>query len=173
MKALQDQQQKNQQNQQNQQPTTNHSNLNTTTISTTFDYTKTNIENNEHQTSTSSSSSSSSSFDTFAFKAFGVCTNGTYTIKSKSNSSFVLFINNRLVESPSIKRSMEEIYHDTLPRGSKPFIYLSLILPGVHVDVNVHPTKRQVAILFEEKLCTVLAEAMRNLLRSVNTSRTC
>ncbi len=108
---------------------------------------------------------------TFAYKAYGLITNGSYCVP-KSSSAFLLFINNRLVESATLKRAMENVYLETLPKGAKPFIYLSLDLPGPHLDVNVHPTKREVAFLHEDILYDALAKATRDLLRCTKTSRT-
>lgn len=54
------------------------------------------------------------------------------------------FSTERLVECTALKRAIEIVYAATLPKSSKPFIYMSIILPPEHVDVNVHPTKREV-----------------------------
>jgi DNA mismatch repair protein MutL len=105
------------------------------------------------------------SFNYYAYRVFGLITSSTYCVP-KSSVAFILFINDRLVDCPSIKRSIENIYADTLPKGCKPFIYLSLHLPGPHVDVNVHPTKREVALLFEDNLCEDLANDVKHLLSS-------
>lgn len=43
-----------------------------------------------------------------------------------------------------MKRAIEIVYAATLPKASKPFVYMSIQLPSEHVDVNVHPTKREV-----------------------------
>jgi len=39
---------------------------------------------------------------------------------------------------------MESVYAPILPTHTHPFLYLALDLPPAHVDVNVHPTKREV-----------------------------
>ena len=119
---------------------------------------------------TSHGKQSSSKF-AFAFKATGLITNGSYSAP-KSSAAFILFINDRLVESSSLRRAVETIYSDTLPKGGKPFVYISLELPGPHIDVNVHPTKREVAFLHEDRLCDAVAAAVRECIGSATASRT-
>lgn len=116
-------------------------------------------------------SSASNQCASFAVEVHGMITNASYN-PPKSSQTFVLFINDRLVESPCLKKAVESAYIDVLPRGTKPFCYLSLTLPGPHVDVNIHPTKREVAILHEEELCRLLAHTTRDLLWSTASSRT-
>jgi len=53
----------------------------------------------------------------------------------------------------------------------KPFVYLTLEVPGPHVDVNVHPTKKEVAFLHEDRLCESIAIAVRKTLSSLTSSR--
>lgn len=43
-----------------------------------------------------------------------------------------------------MKRAIEVVYAATLPKASKPFVYMTIVLPPENVDVNVHPTKREV-----------------------------
>jgi DNA mismatch repair protein MLH1 len=62
----------------------------------------------------------------------------------------VLFINGRLVESLPLKRCVESLYSVLLPKTAKPFIFLSIQMPPHWVDVNIHPTKREVAMLYED-----------------------
>lgn len=53
----------------------------------------------------------------------------------------------RAVESSMLKKMVENIYITLLPKGSHPFIYLSLEINPQNVDVNVHPTKREVCLV--------------------------
>lgn len=48
------------------------------------------------------------------------------------------------MESSAIRRAVENVYAPVLPANTHPFVYLSIELPPPHVDVNVHPTKREV-----------------------------
>ncbi|TFK41668.1 DNA binding protein [Crucibulum laeve] len=84
---------------------------------------------------------------------------------------FLLFINHRLVESSRMKRALEAIYHGILPKGAAPFIYLSLQIDPRSVDVNVHPTKREVHFLNEEAITERIADALQKKLAGQSQSR--
>ncbi|KII91185.1 hypothetical protein PLICRDRAFT_37887 [Plicaturopsis crispa FD-325 SS-3] len=95
-------------------------------------------------------------------------TNANYQAKK---TVFLLFINHRLVESPRIKRALEAVYNGILPKGAAPFIYLSLLIDPRSVDVNVHPTKREVHFLNEEHITERIADALQEKLVGQNQSR--
>eukprot|EP01087_Luapelamoeba_hula_P019226 TRINITY_DN6345_c0_g1_i1.p1 TRINITY_DN6345_c0_g1~~TRINITY_DN6345_c0_g1_i1.p1 ORF type:complete len:775 (+),score=111.00 TRINITY_DN6345_c0_g1_i1:215-2326(+) len=103
------------------------------------------------------------------FKLDGYVTNANY---SKKVGNFILFINHRLVESPNIKKAVEGIYADYLPKNTHPFIYLSLEMAPQNVDVNVHPTKRQVHFLREDTVVETIQKALETTLHGSNSSRT-
>ncbi|KIO17064.1 hypothetical protein M407DRAFT_33278 [Tulasnella calospora MUT 4182] len=85
----------------------------------------------------------------------------------------LLFINHRLVDSTRIKRAIEAIYSPVLPKGSSPFIYLSLVISPQHIDVNVHPTKREVHFINEEQIVDDIANAIQDeVVKSGGQSRT-
>ncbi len=45
-------------------------------------------------------------------------------------------------------------------------------LPAHHVDVNVHPTKREVGFLHQEELIEAVRDAIETTLKASNNSRT-
>jgi DNA mismatch repair protein MLH1 len=117
----------------------------------------------------SSSSGDDAAADRFSFNIRGRLSNANYSSK---RGMFILFINNRLVESPSIKRTVEALYEDLLPKHTHPFVYLSIDMPAHHVDVNVHPTKKEVHFLYEAELLRALHGQVGRLLAGANASRT-
>ena len=74
--------------------------------------------------------------DALVFSINGLISNANFSSK---RGICIIFINNRLVECVSVKRVIEAVYAEVLPRHSHPFIYLSMRMPPQHVDVNVHP----------------------------------
>jgi DNA mismatch repair protein MLH1 len=107
--------------------------------------------------------------DRWGFKAEGLISSANYSAKK---STFLLFINHRSVESTAIRKGIEKAYTPFLPKGAKPFVYLSLDIDPARVDVNVHPTKREVGFLNEDEIIEIICEEINIKLGSVDTSRT-
>ncbi|KAK7042995.1 DNA mismatch repair protein Mlh1 [Paramarasmius palmivorus] len=95
-------------------------------------------------------------------------TNANYQAKK---TVFLLFINHRLVESTRIKRALEAVYNGILPKGAFPFLYLSLRVDPRAVDVNVHPTKREVHFLNEEGITERICDKVQEKLAEKSQSR--
>jgi len=83
----------------------------------------------------------------------------------------LLFINNRLVDSPALKRAIDMVYGAYLPKGTHPFIYLSLDIHPANVDVNVHPTKHEVHFLYQDEIVEYIQRSLDSKLMSRNSSR--
>jgi len=107
--------------------------------------------------------------ETACFRLKGLCSSASYSMK---RGMFILFVNHRLVESPSLKRACTQPFAHCLPKGSHPFVYLEVELPPSHVDVNVHPAKRHVALLHEDAVAAAATEAIEAALEGANRSRT-
>ncbi|KAI8107355.1 hypothetical protein M9435_002386 [Picochlorum sp. BPE23] len=87
--------------------------------------------------------------DTGEMKIRGYLTGPGY---SGRKTVLVLFINGRAVHSATLKRCIESVYSTLLPKAAKPFVYVAMTLPPDWVDVNIHPTKNEVAFLHEEEI---------------------
>ncbi|KAF7716628.1 DNA mismatch repair protein MLH1 [Penicillium ucsense] len=107
--------------------------------------------------------------DKLGFRASGLATNANYHVKK---TTILLFINHRAVESTAIKRAVEQTYSTFLPKGGHPFVYLDLEIQPNRVDVNVHPTKREVNFLNEDEIIEMVCDEIRSKLAQVDSSRT-
>ncbi|KAF7542351.1 hypothetical protein G7Z17_g11652 [Cylindrodendrum hubeiense] len=107
--------------------------------------------------------------DRWGFKAEGYTTNANYSVKK---TTLLLFINHRCVESTHIKKAIEQTYSTFLPKQGHPFVYLSLEIDPARVDVNVHPTKREVHFLNEDEIIQAICEHIETKLAAVDKSRT-
>lgn len=82
------------------------------------------------------------------------------TVQAKKNM-YLLFVNNRLVESDKIKRVIENGYAMYQPKGGYSYlVYMALSVRPDLIDVNVHPTKKQVIIERQDDLCELLGDLL-------------
>ena len=65
-------------------------------------------------------------------------------------SVLVLFINGRPVEQGQLRRAIEAVFTAQNPKANKPWVFLDLQLPPRHVEVNMHPTKKEVGFLHQQ-----------------------
>lgn len=107
--------------------------------------------------------------EAWGFKSTGYISNANYSMKKMA---LLLFINHRSVESSNIKRAIEQTYSFFLKaKGAHPFIYLSLEIDPARVDVNIHPTKREVNFLNEDEIIEKICDEIRLRLGHIDTSR--
>lgn len=105
----------------------------------------------------------------YGFRASGFVTNANYHVK---RTTILLFINHRAVESSALRKAIEQTYAAFLPKGGHPFVYIDLEIEPHRVDVNVHPTKREVNFLHEDEIIEEICSAIRAQLAQVDSSRT-
>ena len=103
-----------------------------------------------------------------AYEMKGYISNANYSVKK---FEFLLFINHRLVESSSLKKAIDIVYVNYLPKDKHPFVYLSLEISPMNVDVNVHPTKHEVKFLHEDMIIESIQKCVENALLGSNESR--
>ncbi|QSZ30227.1 hypothetical protein DSL72_004749 [Monilinia vaccinii-corymbosi] len=104
----------------------------------------------------------------WGFTAQGCTTNANFHVKK---TTLLLFINHRSVESTAIRKAIEQTYSAFLPKGGHPFVYLSLEIEPQRLDVNVHPTKREVNFLNEDEIIEKICTDIRIKLAEVDKSR--
>ncbi len=75
-------------------------------------------------------------------KITGFASVPSYTRSSKK--SIYMFVNGRMVKCPIILKAIDVAYKNMMPSGRYPFVVLNLQINPEDVDVNVHPTKREV-----------------------------
>src|SRR5580765_479795 len=75
-----------------------------------------------------------------------------------------LFVNRRPVENRALNYALLEGYHTALMKGRYPVCCLFLELDPAEVDVNIHPTKREVKFHDEKAVRAHVAAAVRNTL---------
>lgn len=74
------------------------------------------------------------------------------------------YVNARSVYSPMLQRALSTGY-DVLPPGRHPVAVLFITLPPREIDVNIHPTKREIRFLHESRLHWAVSQAVTQTLR--------
>ena len=75
-------------------------------------------------------------------KISGYVSTPNYTRSSKK--SYHIYINSRTVKDPVFQKAIDMAYKALIANGKYPFVVLNLEIPPSDVDVNVHPTKKEV-----------------------------
>ena len=83
----------------------------------------------------------------------------------------IFFINNRLVSCDPLRRSLNQVYSNFLAKGNRPFVYLSILVDPASVDVNIHPTKKEVRFLHQDEIFQLISTELHEMLSKIDTSR--
>jgi len=86
-------------------------------------------------------------------------------VTRSSPSSIYLFVNKRPVSSPLLLSAIADGYGTRLMRGQYPIGYLMIELSPEEIDVNVHPTKREVRFSNPEKIRESIVHAIDEAFR--------
>ena len=88
---------------------------------------------------------------------------------SKSNRTYQsLFVNGRNVENYLISNAVQSVFETFLMKGRFPVYVLSITLPTDCVDVNVHPSKKEVKFDNPNKIYGLVRRAIEKALLSID-----
>ena len=76
-----------------------------------------------------------------------------------SREGQVFVVNRRWVQSPLLGQALRKAYGNLLPAGRFPAAVIWLRVPPARLDVNVHPTKREVRFADDDHLFSLVAGA--------------
>ena len=89
---------------------------------------------------------------------------GSPDLNRRNRSYTTLLVNRRWVYDRSIYYAIEQAYQGTLPDRRFPFAVVNISLPPEQVDVNSHPTKREVRFRNGDRLFSCVQRAVREAL---------
>lgn len=81
--------------------------------------------------------------------------------------AILTMVNNRPVRCPLTYKALEYAYSDLIPRGRHPFAVIAIELDPSHVDVNIHPTKKEIKYSQGNEVYLTVQRAIVTALRSV------
>lgn len=86
---------------------------------------------------------------------------------ARGNRDYQYFhVNRRPVQQSLLLQAVSNAYRDILPAGKHPAFFLSITIDPDFVDVNIHPTKREVRFSPERAVFAAIDGAVRRALRS-------
>jgi DNA mismatch repair protein MutL len=102
------------------------------------------------------------------FTADGVSITGYTSKPSQSRSARdyeMIYVNKRYVKSRLISEAIEEGYKTLLMKHRYPITLLNIKLEQAKIDVNIHPTKREIRFANKEKIFELVKEAIISTLK--------
>ncbi|MCC7368115.1 MAG: DNA mismatch repair endonuclease MutL [Chloroflexi bacterium] len=81
-----------------------------------------------------------------------------------NRQSCIVFVNRRWVAVPVLQQALEAAYRPLLPPGRHPIVVLYVEVPPGAVDVNVHPSKAEVKLLWEADLAAAVSDAVKDVI---------
>jgi DNA mismatch repair protein MutL len=85
-------------------------------------------------------------------------------LSRKDHDRILISINDRYISSAAVMAAVREGYGTLLPRDRFPVAFLSLAIDTRLVDVNVHPTKKEVRLSKEKEIGEAVRDAVHSAL---------
>ena len=86
---------------------------------------------------------------------------GTPSLNRANRNNITLLVNRRWIYSRALTFAVDEAYHGLLPEKRFPVCVFNLSVPLSEVDVNSHPTKREIRFHQESKIFSLLQRSIR------------
>ncbi len=86
------------------------------------------------------------------------------SVHRSNRSDLALFINRRWIQDPSLTYAVTEAYRTLLPQRRHPIVVIQIEMPPEDVDVNIHPTKREVRMRHARDVFAAVQRAVRHTL---------
>ena len=93
---------------------------------------------------------------------------GSAEIHRKTRKHMYTFINGRWINNRSLSFTIQQAYKGFLPEGSFPLIAINISIPFDEVDVNVHPSKKEVRFVEEKDTFGAVQKVIRDVLVNRN-----
>lgn len=92
-------------------------------------------------------------------------------VQRTNAQSLFIFVNGRPVFDRMVNRAVLNAYDSVIPKGKYPAVILFLEIPPDSVDVNVHPTKREVRFRSPGEVLVATTDAIRGTFRNPQAAR--
>jgi len=90
-----------------------------------------------------------------------------------SKESQMLFVNNRSIRNPALSHAIQAAYLDLIPRDRHPLVFLFIDIDPGSIDVNVHPTKREVKFRESKYIHNMVIDTIRSGLKAKPITEVC
>lgn len=95
-------------------------------------------------------------------KVVGFVSNPGFSMASRIRQIFC--VNGRVVSSPVIERALDKAYKERLFQGRFPAAFLFIAVPAETLDVNIHPTKKEIRFDDESVVEDFITDAVKEAL---------
>lgn len=109
-----------------------------------------------------------SQLEAFEFNAEGIAGTGYIGkagVSRPSRQDIVTIVNGRPVESRTLGFAFTEAYHTHIPKGRYPIVFLNLRIDPSMIDVNIHPSKKEIKFKNEALIRNLVIKSVWSVLR--------
>ncbi|MDG1701715.1 MAG: DNA mismatch repair endonuclease MutL [Opitutae bacterium] len=89
-------------------------------------------------------------------------------IDRSTRREMIFFVNNRPVDNRTLSYAVLDAYMGKIPKGRFPIVFLFLTINPKNIDVNIHPTKKEIRFRDEAKVRQFVLHAIHEKLEASN-----